>query len=891
MRRGHRYQGKRGKEEKNDGGAWITTRRFPRVLWRMARRDLRRHLRRSVLIATIVALPVAGLTAGILLLRAASPTDAQRAADMLGTASLRVDATSPQAHLDAAALPAGSRTVAFSRDAGLFRVGPGDIRRISLTDLPLGDPLTAGMLRLQAGRAPSGPGEVAVSTKVMRELGRRVGDTMQLVQPNGSDRTVRITGSVIEPTDLDTVLAVTSQGVLGPTASRSWLVVLPANAATAGDQRALSTALSGASGLNVTTREEASAPSSSRSVRTRTGILNPVPIIAGLALMIAALVAAAAFAAGVRREVHELGLLAAAGGSPAQLRRAVLARGATLGVAGGLAGLALGVLAAAAVHPWLGAIIGHVPRPIALPLLPLLGVVAAAVLAGTAAAWFPARFAARVPPVEALDAHVPSGPPPRHVSRLGVLAVALGCVLTGVGVKPLDKLGVSLAGMALLLGGFVACSAAVVAAVEPLARHLPLAGRVATRQAARNRSRAGPAVAAIAVALAVPVLVSSVMLTTRGDDRAHWIPARGTDQLQISHISSDSEGGHGAAGGIAITIRDSGSDVPSAAVRAVLAALPGAVAATLQPAFAPDSGAGSGQVPAGKPGTGPNPGNPLVATARQLFNSRADKEPGFLYVGGNDLLAALGAQSAAADLAAGKLVGIGPGTVSGGQVALHHADFLNGKSGSFLDQQARILPAVQVGSRPLLAIRYVISPATARRLGFTMPGTQGILVRARHAITASELAAAQAALGPYPEQTADAGPGTPPQSASTSLLVLMFAASAAVALAVVAAMVGLAQVEAAPERRTLFAVGASPSMLRGTAATTAGLLALLGGVLAVPAGLLPIIAIYVASPAAVPLAIPWAGLAAIVVAVPVLAAAGGATLTRTNLIGRRLLTG
>src|SRR6266516_1561322 len=696
MRRGHRYQGKRGKEEKNDGGAWITTRRFPRVLWRMARRDLRRHLRRSVLIATIVALPVAGLTAGILLLRAASPTDAQRAADMLGTASLRVDATSPQAHLDAAALPAGSRTVAFSRGAGLFRVGPGDIRRISLTDLPLGDPLTAGMLRLQAGRAPSGPGEVAVSTKVMRELGRRVGDTMQLVQPNGSDRTVRITGSVIVPTDLDTVLAVTSQGVLGPTASRSWLVVLPANAATAGDQRALSTALSGASGLNVTTREEASAPSSSRSVRTRTGILNPVPIIAGLALMIAALVAAAAFAAGVRREVHELGLLAAAGGSPAQLRRAVLARGATLGVAGGLAGLALGVLAAAAVHPWLGAIIGHLPRPIALPLLPLLGVVAAAVLAGTAAAWFPARFAARVPPVEALDAHVPSGPPPRHVSRLGVLAVALGCVITAVGVKPIDKLGVSLAGMALLRGGFVACSAAVVAAVEPLARHLPLAGRVATRQAARNRSRAGPAVAAIAVAMAVPVLVSSVMLTTRGDDRALWLPALGTDQLRISHLGDSGDHGGGDLNGI--EFRDSGSEAPSAAIRAVLAALPGAVAGSLQPAFVPDSSAGSGQTPPGKPGGGPNTGPPVIATARALYRPQADKEPSFVYVGGDDLLAALGAQSAAADLAAGKVVGIGPGTVHGGQVALHHADFLNGKSGSVLDHQAQLVPAVQVGS-------------------------------------------------------------------------------------------------------------------------------------------------------------------------------------------------
>jgi len=848
-------------------------RRFPRVLWRMARRDLRRHLRRSALIVALVALPVAGLTAGIVLLRAASPTGAQRAADLLGAATLRVDAASPLARLDAAALPAGSRTLAFSTDGGLLRVGPGDVRRISLTDLPLDDPLTAGMLGLRAGRAPRGPGEVAVSTAVLRELGGRVGDTLQLVQRDGTDRTVRITGTVLRPADTGAFLAVTPRGALGPNAGRSWLVALPAGV---GDQ----SVLRDARGLTVTTREQAS--TSPRSVRTRTGVLNPIPITAGLALMIAALVAAAAFAAGVRREIRELGLLAAAGGSPAQLRAAVLARGATLGVAGGLAGLALGVLAAVAVHPSLGGIVGHLPRPIALPPLPLVGVVAAAVLAGTAAAWFPARFAGRVPPVEALDARVPTGPPTRHASRLGILAIVLGCVIAAVGVKPIDNLAVSLAGLALLLGGFVACSAALVAAVEPLAPHLPLAGRVATRQAARNRSRAGPAVAAIAVALGVPVFVSSVALTARGDDRALWIPALGADQLQISHIGP----GDGGGGSGQIQIRDPGSEqLPSAAVRAVLAAIPGTVAAPLRAALVPVQGAGgSGQRPPAKRGAGA-PLMPMVVTARQLATQA--EQPGLLYVGGDDLLAALGAQSAAADLAAGKVVGIGPGTVSAGQVALHRADFHDGHTGSFLDRQARVLPAVQVGGRPRLTIRYVISTATAQRLGL-VTATQGTLVRAPHTITPAELAAAQAALAPFPELAADAGPGTPPQSVSTSLLLLLFAVSAAVALAVVAAMVGLAQAEAGPERRTLFAIGASPSVLRGTAAATAGLLALLGGILAVPAGLLPLAAIYVASPAAVPLVIPWTGLALIVVVVPALAAAGGATLTKTNLGDRAL---
>ena len=54
---------------------------------------------------------------------------------------------------------------------------------------------------------------------------------------------------------------------------------------------------------------------------------------------------------------------------------------------------------------------------------------------------------------------------------------------------------------------------------------------------------------------------------------------------------------------------------------------------------------------------------------------------------------------------------------------------------------------------------------------------------------------------------------------------------------------GLVQAEAGPERLALFAVGASPAVLRRTAASAA-LVAVLGAALAVPAGLLPVAAIY-----------------------------------------------
>jgi putative ABC transport system permease protein len=831
----------------------------------MARRDLRRHLGRSALIVALVGLPVAGFSAGIVLSRAAAVTPEQRATALMGTATLRADAVRPGARLDPAALPQGSRTADFASADSLLRVGTGDIRAIALSDLPLGDPLAAGMLRLRSGRAPRGPGEVAVSAEVLRELRARVGGTLRLVQP---DRSLRITGTVIAPLDVHASVAVAGRGALGPGARRSWLIAVPAGAAGG-------SGLSSTDGLALTTRNAASrmAPTEGRG----TGTLNLIPVIAGLALMITALVAAAAFAAGVRRELRDLGVLAAVGGESRQLRRAVLARGATLGLAGAIGGSALGIVAALAVYPSLDRIAGHLPRPLAFPPLPLVGAALTAVVAGTAAALFPARLAARVSPLDALHARAPAGPPARGVPRLGLLAILAGCGLAAAGAMPRvvnrsGGLGVGLAlgGLALLLCGFVACSAALVGAVGSLARHLPLAGRVATRQAARNRMRTGPAVAAITVALAIPILVSSVMLTASADDRAHWLPEMGDDQLLIQSVTEELR------------------EPPPAALRAVVAAVPRAVGAPLQLALEVDKEEGSG--PAGGRDASPtDAGNgkggrhariPVDVTPRALV--RQSDESGALFVGGDDLLSALGAERAASDLAAGRIVGIGTGTVDHGGVALHRADFRNGKAGTVRDAQARTVPAVQVDDRPAFATaRYAIGEAAARRLGLAAI-SQGALVRGPHAITPAELRAARAALAPYPDLGITAGPGPAPRSVSTSLLALLFGVSAAVALAVVAAMVGLAQAETSPERNALAAVGASPGTLRRTAGAAAGLLALLGGLLAVPAALLPLVAIYAASPAGAPLNVPWAGLAASLVIVPALAAAGAALLTSTR---------
>jgi putative ABC transport system permease protein len=94
------------------------------------------------------------------------------------------------------------------------------------------------------------------------------------------------------------------------------------------------------------------------------------------------------------------------------------------------------------------------------------------------------------------------------------------------------------------------------------------------------------------------------------------------------------------------------------------------------------------------------------------------------------------------------------------------------------------------------------------------------------------------------------------------------------------------------------AVGAAPRTRRRVAAAQSGVLAALAGLLAVPAGLIPAIALvrtqegppvdYVTDPVQVaarlphPIVVPWAVLAAVVIGVPLLAAAGGALFSRAD---------
>ena len=150
-----------------------------------------------------------------------------------------------------------------------------------------------------------------------------------------------------------------------------------------------------------------------------------LPVVA-----VAALTGAAALGVGARRQLHELGLLAAIGGSGRHLRGLVLLQGFGLGLVGGLAGIPVGLAVTWATFPLARTWLSPVQDETGALLVPEFSVVGrdmAWTVAFTAVlalltALRPAITAGRVP--GGRPCRAPPGPPVRPAGAVG-LAVAL----------------------------------------------------------------------------------------------------------------------------------------------------------------------------------------------------------------------------------------------------------------------------------------------------------------------------------------------------------------------------------------------------------------------------------------------------------------------------------
>jgi putative ABC transport system permease protein len=811
------------------------------ALLRIGRRNIARSRWRSLLVVVLVLLPVSAMVAATTIMQTVTPTPERVATHAYGAADLLVyEGPGGSLELLRSRLPAGSQIEPLLQRGADLAI-PGMSLSITLASYdPQG--LGRGLLTLVSGRFPGAAGgEAAITAEVARLAGVTIGDRINVAELGS----LQVVGFVEDELRLTARTVMVDASVArAAVASKEavWMVGLPAGVDV--DVADLGSPVR----VEGPPQEGGFDPNQALIVNTRASVLSnssaagPATVVLGaLALVDAALVAAAAFAVGVRRRQRELGLMAATGAEPRHLTGSVLAEAVVLGALGALAGAVLGLIAALIASPFLDDLTG-IRNPSITPDLPLVVVagfmgLAAALVAAIAPAW----TAARLPVLAALSGRRPPNRSARRSLVVGLVVIAVATGLTALGAEVLRERGDSSLSLILLLTGavlgtlgFGACSPFLLELLERPATRLSLAPRIALRDTARARSRNGPIVTALLAAFAATVALAAYQSSQDSIVAANWRPSMLPEQIVIE--------GSG--------VSQAGPEAARALGAAASAPILGAVAAG-----------------------GPDGGSVWIAPD-DSDDPNAALSTANLTVGDAELLRALGAEAAAADFASGSVIWLSQKASAVTRATIH---VLNA-DGSDADRV--VLPAralalgLGVGDGDLPGA--VISVEAAKRVGI-LPGTSNrFVIRLSHAVTDADLATAAANAARYPDTFSFAS--RPPIGAGAAFRAAMIVASLLFALTVTAVAVALGEAESRAEQRTLLAIGADPGLRRRIAASRAGVIALLGGLLAVPAGLLPIWGLLASR--GYPLVVPVQEVVGAVALLPLLAIAGTWLLSR-----------
>jgi putative ABC transport system permease protein len=366
---------------------------------------------------------------------------------------------------------------------------PGAVEQLDVRDQDPAGPYSAPMLRLLDGRYPTAPGDAALTRGAMRLLGSTLGASISL---GGKPATV--VGLVENPGELRDEFALVAPGALD---ARSYQVLVDV-----------------ADPFQLHLPNTSDGPGYAvESGGVQSEEVTALVLSAGtLAMTFVGLIAASGFVVVAQRRQRQLGLLGAIGATDGHVRLVMIANGAIVGVVAAIVGVALGIggwlVAAPAVE---SAAAQRIDRS-ALPWALVAGFAALSIVVATAAAWWPARAASRLPVMTALSGRPV---PPRPVRRS--LAVAL--VLVGGGVvaiafsrpdrhevRPLLLIG----GLLAVVLGTVFAAPTAIKLIGAAARRLPFAPRLAVRDLARYQARAAASLSAITLGLSIAVAIAVV---------------------------------------------------------------------------------------------------------------------------------------------------------------------------------------------------------------------------------------------------------------------------------------------------------------------------------------------------------------------------------------------
>ncbi|MEU4479603.1 FtsX-like permease family protein [Micromonospora sp. NPDC023966] len=884
-----------------------------RTALRIARREARRARRRTALVLVMIALPVLGLSFAAVSYDMAELTRAERMDRQLGGADaelrwIDLNAIAQDAWGESswpvegdpvprsravtadelrALLPAGSRLTRLRRWVPFEVRIDGKTESFDARAVDLNDPLSRPLATLREGRRPTRPDEIAMSPAALRRLDARLDEPVRTVDGT----TYRVVGVVEFPDNLREVVALRPEIPPGPLAAadENWLVDLPGPVDAALADRLNARGILVAARTPLPGRDEmATGPDLPDAEEAGNAVL-----VGGLGLLEVVLLVGPAFAVGVRRRRRDLALVAVAGGDAAHLRRIVLADGVVLGAGGAAVGLLLGVGAAFAGRPLVEQYVMGA-RSGAYRLFPsaLLAIVAVAVLAGVLAALAPAWAAARQDVVAGLAGRREPPRPRRRWLVLGALLTVAGAALAAYGATRTTPTGV-LAGLVLGELGLVFCTPTLIGLLARTGRLLPLAPRLALRDASRNRSSAAPAISAVMAAVAGSVALGVYVASDDARQRAAWQPGLPPGNVLLQRTDGPATGALPPAGEVAERVR---AVLPSATV------VPLAALECARPAGPEDYCVASAMRPPEQlcPYEPIDPIDPVSTAARTDPRCvRPFREPSDLYLptlvdDGTGLPALTGAPAgevaaARRTLQAGGVVVTDPRQLVDGRVRVEVSHGSEGLAA------AGTLPGyVLRGGLPV--DRLVVSPAAAATLGLVAVPL-GYLVDTVDPPTARQrdrLATELSGVAPLAVQVSAAGP----PSDQRPLLLLLAGAAGLITLGSAAVATGLAAAEGRRDLSTLAAVGADPRVRRMLSLCQAGVIAVLGSVLGILAGLGSAAIILVSLnrryaqswpvEPPYPLVVPGSTLTVLVV-VPLVAMLGAALLTRSRLpVERRL---
>jgi putative ABC transport system permease protein len=899
-----------------------------RTALRIAWREARRAKGRALLVVAMIAIPVAALAFAAANYDTFELNPAEKADRRMGSAEAAVSwpfdaavrqesgstdlfATSilvppagtrpaePTMGRMLALLPAGTRAIADQRGHLTMRTATG-IGNIPARMLDYTDPLAHGILRQVSGRAPATVDEVALTRAARQRLGAGVGDTVRLAD---GGRTFRVVGIVEEPNDLKAATIVLHSGAL-PAAQLSqsrndlvWLVDTPGPLTWAA-VKDLNT-----HGLLAVSRHVLAHPPSQaeRYSDERAGGddgIAAVALVGGLAMLEIVLLAGPAFAVGARRRQRDLALVAAAGGTPAHVRRIVLADGVVLGVVAAAAGVALGVVVAAGGRPLLEQYVMH-RRSGALSVYPLALTVLAglALVTGVLAALVPAWISSRQDVVTALSGR-------RGITRSRRRWIVVGAALgaTGVVVATAGAFATSatliVAGLAIGELGLVLCTPAVVGLVARIGRWLPVAPRIALRDASRNRTAAAPAVSAVMAAVVGSLAVAVIVVSNVERDHDKYAAAGPLGTVVVQSLGS---GGKGAANE-ALSAQDTATIRSSLPIERIY--------------------------PINEPACDElcriTPKIPVARDCPYSFNvldrdptaaeqraarrdSRCDGVTGRnIYFGGigssavmtfivdPDALSVFEVPGGDVDQVAGALrsgavVVDDPRYVENGRVTLT----IRTGPGRGPDAVRDLTTTGFAMPHRLQTPVALMTEQTATSLGLHASPLATVATTSRMP-TVAEQDRLQAALGNGFSLYVERGPAS-----STGGLLVLAVVAGVIALAAAAIATGLAAADGRADLTTLAAVGASPRLRRALSLSQSGVIAGLGSLIGAVAGLGASTAVLAAlnrgyadvwpAPTPYPIAVPWLNVAIALLVVPAVAMLGAGLLTRSRLpIERRL---